>query len=84
MTEEKPLYPTKEEAYLAPGEIYQHFKGGETGVGPRRKAGGAWRRDGVAQFASTRICVTISARAARREAYGIRGNWRRLRIPLVT
>ena len=31
MTEEKPLYPTKEEAYLAPGEIYQHFKGGETG-----------------------------------------------------
>ena len=35
MTEEKPLYPTKEEAYLAPGEIYQHARpealGAETG-----------------------------------------------------
>ena len=26
--QEKPLYPTKEEALAAPGEIYQHYKGG--------------------------------------------------------
>lgn len=25
---ENPLYTTKEEAYAAPGEIYQHYKGG--------------------------------------------------------
>lgn len=28
MHTEHPLYPTKEEAYAAPGEIYQHYKGG--------------------------------------------------------
>lgn len=26
--QEKPLYPTKEAAYAAEGEIYQHYKGG--------------------------------------------------------
>lgn len=28
MDEKMPLYATKEEAYAAPGEIYQHYKGG--------------------------------------------------------
>jgi len=27
MTNEKPLFATKEEALAAPGEIYQHYKG---------------------------------------------------------
>jgi hypothetical protein len=26
--EEKPLFPTKEEALAAPGEIHHHYKGG--------------------------------------------------------
>jgi hypothetical protein len=26
--EEHPLFPTKEAAYAAPGEVYQHYKGG--------------------------------------------------------
>ena len=32
--------------------------GGETGVGPRRKAGAAWLRGGVAQNRSSDLCVT--------------------------
>lgn len=28
MTKEKPLYATREDALAAPGEIYQHYKGG--------------------------------------------------------
>ena len=28
MQNESPLFPTKEEALAAPGEIYQHYKGG--------------------------------------------------------
>jgi hypothetical protein len=28
MTDEHPLYPTKEAACAAPGEIFQHYKGG--------------------------------------------------------
>ena len=33
--------------------------GGETGVGPRRKAGGAWRRGGVAQNFNRNLCGRV-------------------------
>jgi len=35
----------------------------ETGLEPRRKAGGAWRRGGVAQHRSSDACVTEVGRA---------------------
>jgi|GEM_PF-2063165 len=50
------------------------FYWGETGMGPRRKAGAAWLRGGVAQNRSSDLCVTDvrdlsrKAGARRREA----------------
>ena len=70
MKTEQPLYATREEALAADSEIYQRYKGGEMGMGPRRKAGGAWRRGGVAQFFVRKIYVTVSAGGAGCKAFG--------------
>ena len=47
-----PFSPEKAQVVLIPALW------GETGVGPRRKAGGAWRRGGVAQIFSRKLYVT--------------------------
>lgn len=48
----------KDQIQRAAVSVMSNVAEGEMGVGPHRKAGGAWRRGGLAQAASRRLCVS--------------------------